>query len=88
VTWSIPPGTPGSISSTGLYTAPATFTVQTFNLTATSQADNTKSGTASVTLSCTLSPVPVPPSVWLAAIGLTACSLPAMLRKRSAPRRA
>jgi hypothetical protein len=50
VTWSISPTT-GSISSTGLYTAPATIAaLQTVTVTATSAAQQTATGTATVTL--------------------------------------
>jgi RHS repeat-associated protein len=53
VTWSITPSGIGSIDqATGIYTAPATIaTQQTITITATSQVDNTKSASASVTLS-------------------------------------
>ena len=47
VTWS---ASAGSITQPGLYTAPATSSEQTATVTATSVADNTKSGSASVTL--------------------------------------
>jgi len=51
VTWSINPVGVGSISSTGLYSAPSIITSgQTVTVTATSQADTSKSGAASVTL--------------------------------------
>jgi len=51
VTWSVSPAGVGSINSTGLYTAPATVTSpQTVTVTATSQADTSKSGSATVTL--------------------------------------
>ena len=51
VSWSITPSNSGSISAAGLYTAPASITSQqTVTVTATSLADGTKSGTASVTL--------------------------------------
>ena len=52
VAWSISPASgAGSISSGGLYTAPASITAQqTVTITATSQADNTKNGSATVTL--------------------------------------
>jgi RHS repeat-associated protein len=51
VTWTISPAGVGSISSTGLYTAPSPVTAQqTVIVTATSQADTSKSGTATVTL--------------------------------------
>jgi hypothetical protein len=71
VTWSIPGGAPGTINANGAYIAPATIaTQQTVTITATSQADNTKTATATVTLVTFVSPVPVPPTVWLAALGL------------------
>ena len=51
VTWSINPAT-GNITSTGAYTAPALISsTTTLKVTATSVADPTKSGSASVTLS-------------------------------------
>jgi hypothetical protein len=50
VSWAITPAT-GSISATGLYTAPLSVsTTQTVTVTATSAADNTKSASATVTL--------------------------------------
>jgi len=50
VTWSIAPAT-GTISSNGLYTAPATITpTSPVTVTATSVADTTKSASATVTL--------------------------------------
>ena len=50
MTWSLSP-TVGTISSTGLYTAPAgVATQQSVTVRATSVADVTKSGTATVTL--------------------------------------
>jgi hypothetical protein len=50
VTWSITPAM-GQISTTGVYTAPASFNSdQTVTITATSKADPTKSATAIVTL--------------------------------------
>ena len=50
VTWSINPAV-GSISSAGLYTAPATTSgIQTITVKATSAVDATKSATATVTL--------------------------------------
>jgi len=49
VTWST--AGPGTINSSGLYTAPTTLTTPaTVTVTATSQADNTKSGTATITI--------------------------------------
>lgn len=52
VTWTIDPAGVGSISVSGLYTAPSTVTAQqTVTITATSQADTTKSATAMITLS-------------------------------------
>ncbi len=47
VNWTISPSL-GSVSASGLYTAPASFT-QTVNVTATSVADSTKSASATVT---------------------------------------
>jgi hypothetical protein len=53
VTWSISSAV-GTISSTGLYTAPSTVTAQqTITVKATSSADNTKSASAAVTLNVT-----------------------------------
>jgi hypothetical protein len=59
--WStVPPGT-GSITDTGLYTAPATIAIQqNVTVTATSVADGTKSASATVTLN---PPVPTLTSV-------------------------
>ncbi len=52
VTWAISPANAGSIASDGTYTAPASIpALQTVTVTATSVADSTKSGTASITLS-------------------------------------
>src|SRR5581483_9755885 len=51
VTWSLNPNV-GTITGSGLYTAPATIGVgQTVTVTATSVADGTKTATATVTLS-------------------------------------
>src|SRR5208283_247150 len=59
VTWTITPVGVGTISTAGLYAAPATVTTQqTVNITATSQADSTQSAIASVTL---LPSVVIPP---------------------------
>ena len=50
VTWSLSPQV-GTLSANGFYTAPASITAaQTVKVIATSQADNTKSGTATVSL--------------------------------------
>ena len=58
VTWSINPGTVGSISGSGLYTAPATIaSTQTVTVTATTVADNTKFATATITLNPPAPPV-------------------------------
>lgn len=58
VTWTITPSGSGSISSAGLYTAPSSIaSTQTVTVTATSVADNTKSGTATVTLNPPVVPV-------------------------------
>jgi YD repeat-containing protein len=62
VTWAISPTGVGSISSSGLYTAPATVSSQqTVTVTATSSADATKSASATVTLNPPIS-VSVAPS--------------------------
>jgi len=59
VTWAISPTGVGTLSASGLYTAPATITaLQTVTVTATSQADTTKSASATITLS----PTPCGPS--------------------------
>ena len=51
VTWTINPTGAGTISAAGLYTAPESIAAeQTVTVTATSQADNTKSALATVTL--------------------------------------
>jgi RHS repeat-associated protein len=51
VTWSIPSGAPGTLSSNGLYTAPASIsTQQAVVITANSQADGSTVGSATVTL--------------------------------------
>src|SRR6185312_3699880 len=59
VTWSLSPNV-GNVSSTGLYTAPASIaSSQNVTVTATSVADTTKSASATVTLtpvSVTLAP--------------------------------
>ncbi len=50
VTWTISPSV-GSISTSGLYTAPSSITAQqTVTVTATSQTDTSKTGTATITL--------------------------------------
>ena len=52
VAWSISPAGVGTISSSGLYTAPSAFSMaQVVTVTATSVADASKSATATVTLS-------------------------------------
>ncbi len=53
VTWSASPGT---ISSSGLYQAPAVSVNTTATVTATSSADSTKSGNASLTITPALAP--------------------------------
>jgi hypothetical protein len=61
VTWSVSGGASnGSISATGVYTAPASVpSPATVTVTATSQADSTKSGSATVTVAATASNVQV-----------------------------
>src|ERR1700732_4647821 len=58
VTWSIAGGSAnGTISSTGLYTAPATVPAPAqVTITATSQKDPSKSGTATLTITTTAGP--------------------------------
>ena len=54
VTWSISPTAAGTISSAGLYVAPSVIANQlTVTITATSQADTTKSASATITLQTT-----------------------------------
>ncbi len=51
VTWTISPAGVGTIDGTGLFTAPSTIPLQqTVTVTATSQADPTKSASATITL--------------------------------------
>lgn len=66
VTWSLNPSNLGTISSTGLYTAPSTITGQeTVTVTATSQEDPTKSASATITLLPPISVSVAPPTVTL-----------------------
>lgn len=73
VTWTVSPSGVGSISASGLYTAPQPLpTNQVVTVTATSQANSSISGTAILTLSPT-GVVPTPPSATIcAATGYTA----------------
>ena len=51
VMWTLSPAGVGTLSTSGLYTAPASFTSsQTVTITATSRADPTKSASATITL--------------------------------------
>lgn len=50
VSWSISPTGVGSVSATGLYTAPASVTAQMVVVTATSAADSSKTGSATIAL--------------------------------------
>ncbi|MDR3414017.1 MAG: DUF2341 domain-containing protein, partial [Formivibrio sp.] len=60
VTWAISPAGAGSIDATGLYTAPSTIPVQlVVTVTATSQFDPTKSGSATITLTPPSLPAPI-----------------------------
>jgi RHS repeat-associated protein len=62
VNWTMPSGAPGTLTPTGLYTAPTSFTTeQTVTVTASSQANGTAIGSAAVTL------LPPPPPITLAA---------------------
>ena len=66
VTWSVTPAGSGTISATGLYTAPSTVTSQqNVTVTAASQEDPTKSATASVTLSPPVSVLVAPATATL-----------------------
>ncbi len=56
VTWSVSPAA-GSVSSSGMYTAPSSIsTQQNVTVTATSQADSTRSASATITLNPAASP--------------------------------
>ena len=69
VTWSVREGAAGgSITSSGVYTAPST--AGTFHVVATSQADSTKSATAAITVP--LVSVAISPSAAMVAQGATA----------------
>lgn len=60
VTWTISPSGVGSIDSSGVYTAPASIaTLQSVSVTATSQADSTKSASATITLVPPNLPAPI-----------------------------
>src|SRR5262249_1054789 len=66
VPWSLPPGDPGSISASGLYSAPASVTTQqTVTVTATSQANGATTGSATVTLSPPITVSVAPPAATL-----------------------
>ena len=68
VSWSISPSGVGTINSSGLYTAPATISnQQTVIVTATSQADPTKSASATITLSTSIAVSVSPATANLAA---------------------
>jgi uncharacterized protein YjdB len=68
VTWSL--SGPGNVSTSGLYTAPTTLTTPaSVTVTATSQADNTKSGTATITIPAVT--VAISPSISSVTIGGT-----------------
>jgi hypothetical protein len=64
VTWSVQEGASGgTISSAGLYTAPAA--AGTFHVVATSQADTTKTSTATVTVNITIAVTPTSATITL-----------------------
>jgi hypothetical protein len=68
VTWTISPAGTGTISSSGLYTAPATIsTQQTVTVTATSQANTAASASSTVTLM----PKTTPTITWAAPAAIT-----------------
>jgi sugar lactone lactonase YvrE len=68
VTWSVTEGAGGSVSASGLYTAPATIpgASATFHVVASSVADNTKTATATVTVTAPVSVSITPESAVLA----------------------
>jgi hypothetical protein len=67
VTWTLSPNV-GSITTSGLYTAPSTIAAQqTVTVTATSQADNTKTASATITLMPPITVSVSPAGVTLAA---------------------
>jgi hypothetical protein len=72
VTWSVAGGSAnGTISSTGLYSAPATVPAPAqVTVTATSQKDTTKSGSATLTITTTSGPSNVTVTVSPAAVSL------------------
>jgi RHS repeat-associated protein len=64
--WSMPPGAPGTLTASGLYTAPASIaSQQTLTISATGQVDGSTIGTATVTLVPPVSVSVTPPSVLL-----------------------
>src|SRR5579871_5662582 len=66
VTWAVNPAV-GTISTTGLYTAPALISLaQSVTVTATSTADSTKSASASISLLAPVSISVTPPSATIA----------------------
>jgi hypothetical protein len=66
VTWSLSPAGTGTVSTSGLYTAPASIPVQqTVTVTATSLADSTKSAAAVFTLTPSVAVSVNPPSASL-----------------------
>ena len=74
VTWTISPVGLGTVSPAGLYTAPASIaSTQNVTVTATSVADNSKLGTAIVTLNPVVTPtITQPPQNATAFVGQTA----------------
>ncbi|MGA8043472.1 MAG: DUF2341 domain-containing protein, partial [Terracidiphilus sp.] len=65
VTWTMPAGSPGTLTSSGLYTAPTAITTpQTVVISATNQVNSTVTATATITLL----PQPLNPSLTLAAV--------------------
>ena len=68
VTWTISPADAGTINTSGLYTAPSSIVAQqTVTATATSQADNSTIGSATVNLLPPVSVTVTPPSVTIIA---------------------
>ena len=68
VTWTLSPSSAGSISSSGLYTAPSSIaSPQTVTVTATSQADTSKLASATIDLL----PPQIPVITWTAPVAIT-----------------
>lgn len=83
VTWSVQEGTTGgSVSSTGLYTAPSA--AGTFHVVATSAADSTKSAVGTVTVTAPATTTPTTPTTTTSDLG-SCTALISDATKRSVP---